>query len=104
MAFKIILTKDGEKSIRNCVGYILYNFKDKFAAKNLYDDILITIESLKNNAKAHPICEDADLISRGLRKIHLRKHAYKIFYRVEGNEVLIDILLHDKQDYENILK
>lgn len=105
MAFRVVLTEYAWKTLENDVDYILYNFKDAFAADNLYSDIEGTLNLLKNNPEAFNFCNNEDFQKKGIRKVHLKKHRYKIFYHiVDHREVQIDAILHDSQDFENILR
>ncbi|MBQ3306188.1 hypothetical protein IJH02_02000 [Candidatus Saccharibacteria bacterium] len=105
MAFKITLSDDSKASLRKTFVYILYELRDGFAANNLYADVKNTLALISYNAEAHAFCEDKDLSARGIRKIHLKKHKYKFFYHITSDsEVWIDAFLHDKQDFETILK
>ena len=103
-AFKIILTERFKESRDKCIDYILSTFMNRFAAKSLYVDIERAINILSESALSYSICDNKKLAQRNVRKIHLKKHKYKIFYRVEEHTVYVDVILHDKQDFENILK
>ena len=105
MKYKVFFTRFGQGTYYDCIGYIRYHFKDEFAARNLENDVQHSIDILETSPKSYPVCENDSLNRRRIRKIHLSKHKYKIFYRiVSKNEVHIDAILHDRQDFENILK
>ena len=104
MAYKIVFTADGQKHYDRCLDYLFYELESWQAAINFRNDVSDTIKKLALGAGSYAICEDKDLMARKIRKIHLRKHKYKIFYRiVNEHEVHIDAILHDKQDFKNIL-
>ena len=104
MPYKILFTKNGRDTYNNCINYILFKFKDPFAAGNLNNDIETILSLLETNPTSYPICENPKLNRRNIRKIHLRKHKYKIFYHISNSNVIIDALIHDSQDFENNIK
>ena len=103
MAHEIVFTRRGRKTYNNCVNYILERFKDPFAATNLNREIERALGFLESSPASCPLCDNPKLNKRGIRKIHLRKYKYKIFYHIVGKTVIIDALIHDSQDFENVL-
>ena len=104
MAYKIAFTETGRKTYDECIEYILFELGHPQAARKLLEDIDMVLESLQMAAASFALCDDEDLRSHGLRKVHLRRHSYKIFYRVDGDNVYIEYVLHDKRDYKNIIR
>ena len=99
MAFKVILTEGGQRSRDHAVDYILNELENPFAAKRFYSDVMGEVMSLETMAMSYAVCEEESLAKRQIRKVHLKKYKYKIFYHIENeNEVHIDMILHDKQD------
>lgn len=101
--YKIFFTGKGRNTYNHCVDYVLYHFEDAFAAERLNIDIQKALNFLELSPEARPICENSKLHERGIRKIHLRRYAYKLYYHVVGDEVYIDALIHDRQDVGNVL-
>lgn len=105
MAFSIHFTERGLETRDNNIDYILYKFRDVFAAERLHRDIASTLKILERGADTYNFCKDKKLQKAGIRKIHLRKYNYKIFYHILNNsEVWVDAILHDSRDFESILK
>ena len=104
MPYKIIFTENGRRTYVECLDYLFSELKNAQAALSFLKDFEDQLEILKSNAHWYPVCENKHLRSRKIRKIHLRKHRYKILYRIENEiEVHIDAVYHDLQDYENII-
>lgn len=103
MPYKIFFTKSGRNTYNNCIDYILKKFKDPFTANSLNTDIEAIIAFLETNPYSCPLCDNPKLSNRNIRKIHLRKHKYKIFYHILDNKVIIDAVTHDSQDFEKAL-
>lgn len=57
-----------------------------------------TIQSLKANP------EQFSLYYRGFRRTLLRRFPYKVFFRIEGEKVIVFRVLHAKRDHRQQLK
>ncbi|MBQ9180737.1 hypothetical protein IJ135_01420 [Candidatus Saccharibacteria bacterium] len=100
--YKIIYTSKWYQTYDNCIDYILYVLCNVFAAKNLIEDIEKIIDKLQTDAASHAICDDSILHKYGIRRVHLAKHSYKIYYYTTNDEeVHVYALVHDLQDFEN---
>ena len=104
MLYKILFTRQGRDTYDDCIDYILYRFKDPFAADGLNASIEKALSFLEISPASLPLCENPRLHKRDIRKIHLRKYKYKIFYHIDDDMVIIDALIHDSQDFENAIK
>lgn len=102
--YKIFFTGIGRDTYNQCIDYILCHFKDPFAAERLNIDIRKILDFLEFSPNACPVCENPRLRKRKIRKVHLKRHSYKLYYRVVGNKVYIDALIHDRQDIEKLFK
>ncbi len=41
---------------------------------------------------------------RGFRRVFVRRFPYKLFYRVEGNRVIVSRVLHARRDHSRLLR
>ena len=106
MTYQINFTPRADKSIDNCLDYLLYQIGDTGspqAAKNFMKDLEQTLNIIRVSAKSFPFYEDERLQKRGFYKIHFLHHNYKIFYRLDRDIVIIEMIVHDLQDYQNLL-
>lgn len=107
MVYQIRFTERADKSIDSCLDYLLYQVEstgNPQAAKNFMKDFEQTLNILKVSANSFPFYEDERLRKKGFYKIHFLHHNYKIFYRIDEDMVIIEIIMHDLQDYQNILQ
>lgn len=104
MVFKLAFTPAANENYKNCLEYLIFKLKNEQAVNSLLLDIEETIENIRNNALSYALCDNEDLRRKNLRKIHLKRHSYKIFYNIIDDVIFIRAILHDKQDFENILK
>ena len=75
------------------------------AADHFYGDFSATLKRLERDAESYGYYyEDEKMAAIGYRKIHFSSLDYKIFYRVKGNMVYVDMICHDSQDYRKLLK
>ena len=65
---------------------------DKFLA-----DIGITIQLLARDPECRPE------YYRGFRRLLTRRFPYKLFYRLEGNRVIVFRILHARRDHPRLL-
>ena len=75
------------------------------AADHFYEDFNDALERLERDAESYGYYyEDEKMAKIGYRKIHFASLDYKIFYRVKGKVVYIDMICHDSQDHRKTLK
>ena len=84
MGYRVDYTEYGETSRDNAIEYLLYKVGDTGnpqAAINLMNEIDEALDILEKMPESFPVCEHKYLHAQGIRKIHLRHMAYKIFYQ-----------------------
>lgn len=101
MGYRVVVTEDAEADFDRYVRYLLFEKKNEQAAKNLLDDFELTMDKLKEAAGSLKLCDNLELRKLGYRRINFLYHHYFMLYRVEGEKVIIDMIFHDQQDYEN---
>ena len=105
MAYQYRISPRAEKSFRDCLEYLLYKVGGTGniqAGQNFLNDFQRTVAQIKDNANSYPICEGEKLQSLCIRKIHFKHMKYKIFFHLDKQTVVIDLICHDLQDYENL--
>lgn len=101
MDYKVIVTEDAEEDMDKFVHYLLFEKRNEQAACNLMDDFEATIAILAHAAESLKICENQHLKELGYRRINFMSHRYFMLYRVEEDNVYVDNIFHELQDYEN---
>lgn len=103
MVYKVFVTEDAEADLDNFVSYLLFVKKSEQAAKNLLDDFELTKQSLAHVAGSLHDCTNPRLKEFGYKRINFMSHRYFMLYRIEDDNVIIDNIFHELQDYENKL-
>ena len=106
MVYQLKFTPRADNSIDKCIDYLLYQVEgtgNAQAARNFIQDLEQTLNLIQTSAKSFPFYEDERLCKRGFYKLHFLHHNYKIFYRIDGDDAIIEIIMHDLQDYQNLL-
>jgi hypothetical protein len=67
------------------------------------EDYDATIEMLETSAGSFGYCSSERLKLLGFHKIHFRKHRYLLVYRIFDDEVIVEGMYHELQDYENAI-
>ena len=101
MDYSVVMMGDAEEDLDRFIYYLLYEKKNKQAARNLLDDFEKTKESLSKVAGGLKLCDNPKLKELGYRRINFLSHRYFMLYRIEGNTVFVDSIFHELQDYEN---
>lgn len=101
--YNVQLTSEAENDLDNFVYYLWFNLENPQAAKHLIDDFEKTKEKLSTVAASINFCENPKLAALGYRKFNFLKMKYFMLYRIEGNNVVVDNIFHQLQDYENKL-
>ncbi len=70
--------------------------------QGLGDEVLVEIENVIQSLEENP--EKRPYYYRDFRRLFIRRFPYKIFYRIEGDRVIVFRVLHAKQDHRRRLK
>ena len=101
MNYKIIMSEEAEKDLDGFIRYLLYEKRNPQAASNVLDDFEATKNTLPTIAESIKLCENPRLKEQGYRRINFLSHRYFMLYRVDGNNIIIDNIFHELQDYEH---
>ncbi len=102
MAYKVMIMPPAKRRLDMYVYYTLETLKNRQAAKSILADVKATKKRLSVIADSLKICDDPILAKYEYRKIHFAKHKFVMIYRIEGNQVIVDGMFHELQDYEGI--
>ena len=67
------------------------------------DDFDETVEKLENQADSFGYCKSRRLRELNLHRIGFARHQYLFVYRIYENQVIIEGMYHELQDYENAI-
>lgn len=101
MDYKVIIMEDAEQDLDRFVRYLLFEKRNEQAARNLLDDFESTVVTLSHIAGSLKECDNPRLKKLGYRRINFLRHRYFMLYRIDGNNVVVDNIFHELQDYEN---
>ncbi len=100
MDYDVFVTPDAKEDLEGFIYYLLVEKKSRQAAKNVLDDFEATKRSLATVASSIKLCDNPRLKDLGYRRINFLSHRYFMLFRIEGNQVIIDSIFHELQDYE----
>lgn len=103
-SYKIILSDNAYKDIRNISKYISTELHDKDAAKRLLSIFYQTIESLSELPERQNVIEkEVGIIPVGIRRVNVKN--YSIFYTCSGEEMLVRIwrIVYNRREWQNLL-
>lgn len=103
MVYNVLLTQNAAADLDKFIEYLIVEKGNKQAADNLLRDFDATTESLKHVAGSLKMCENPRLCELGYHRINFLSHRYFMLYRIVENEVYVDNIFHELQDYENKL-
>lgn len=102
MAYKVQITDFAWNQLNNITDYIYYSLKNPEVAERVLDDFYEAVDTLEKSAGAFALYEEPELAQHGYIRYHLQKHRYILLYRLEEDNVFIDRVYHELQDYQNL--
>ncbi len=103
MQYNVRLSTLAEEQYDAILSYISNKLKNPQALINVMDDYDETISVLEKAAGSFGFCKSIRLKKLGFHKINFQKHRYLFVYRIVGNEVIVEGMYHELQDYENAI-
>ncbi len=101
MAYSIIWSKDAGDELFEIVSYIKYRTGIN-AAKNIYSKIKTKIEKISDHPKSGKAVPELKDI--GMNDIYqIIEGPWKIYYKIEGNKILVLSVLDGRRNMEEIL-
>ena len=101
MEYRIVVTADAEADLESFIRYLLFEKKSEQAAANVLNDFEATKQNLVRVAGSLKFCDNPRLRELGYRRINFASHRYFMLYRIEKDQVIIDNIFHELQDYES---
>ena len=103
MQYNVRLSTLAEAQYDTILSYISNKLKNPQALINIMDDYDETISVLEKAAGSFGFCKSIRLKKMGFHKINFQKHRYLFVYRIVRDEVIIEGMYHELQDYENAI-
>ena len=104
MAYKIFVTDNARDSVHAILDYLSTSKKNPQAAAAVLSDFRVTSSLLKTIAGSIRFCENPRLKEKGYKKIHFLRHKYFLVFHIIEENVFIDFVFHDLQDYESKIR
>lgn len=95
MNWRVLIRPQAEADLRDARRW--YERQRQGLGDEFLADIGITIEVLGRDPERHPD------YYRGFRRALTRRFPYKLFYRLEGDQVILFRVLHARRDHTQLL-
>lgn len=96
MKWRLVIRPRAETDLRKAQDW--YERQRAGLGTELLADIDATIQSLIRDPQLHPV------YYRGFRRVLARRFPYKLFYRLEGNRIIVFRILHVRRDHPRLLR
>lgn len=103
MVYNLCVTEYADEMLDNILYHLIYQFKNKQAAKHLLDEIEHIYDRLEENPLQFPICKDTYLAKRGYREAVTRQMDYVIVFSINLDVVNIVGIFHQLENYQKKL-
>lgn len=103
MVYNLCVTEYADELLDNILYHLIYQFKNKQAAKHLLDEIEHIYDRLEENPLQFPICKDTYLAKRGYREAVTRQMDYVIVFSINLDVVNIVGIFHQLENYQKKL-
>ena len=103
MAYKVIIMPPAKRRLDMYVGYTIEKLNNRQVAREILEDAKATKKRLAAIADSLKVCDNPILAKYGYRKIKFEKHKFLMVYRIQDNQVIVDGMFHELQDYDGIL-
>ena len=92
MSWRVIIRPNAEADAREA--RLWYESRRVGLGEELLEEIRHAILVLEEHPDRHPV------YYRGFRRLLTRRFPYKLFYRIEGDRVIVFRILHAKRDHQ----
>lgn len=103
MVYNLSVAERADELLDIILHHLIYQFKNKQAAKHLLDEIERIYDRLEENPLQFPVCRDTYLAKRGYREAVTRQMDYVIIFRVNSDIVNIVGIFHQLENYKKKL-
>ncbi|MCM1237681.1 MAG: type II toxin-antitoxin system RelE/ParE family toxin [Ruminococcus flavefaciens] len=103
MQYKVEISDLAERQYDKFLNYIYNVLMNPQAAASLIQDFNDTVKILERQAGSLGYCNSERLRKLGIHKIHLQNHRYLLLYRINQENVIVEGMYHELQDYDNAI-
>lgn len=100
MAYEVVLANEAVADIDGIMEYVSVTLCDPSAAKKLFDEIVRTIDAVKNLPYGFPVCRQKQLAAKEIRWAPAKNHT--IFYVVSDEKIVILYVKYSRSDLEKL--
>ena len=103
MAYKLIVTEHADELLDHILYYLVYQLKNKQAAKHLLEEIDTIYDRLEENPWQFPLSQDVYLANKGYHEAVVRQMNYTIVFSIIEDVVKIVGIFHQMENYQKKL-
>ena len=103
MAYKLIVTEHADELLDNILYYLVYQLKNRQAARHLLEEMDSIYDRLEENPWQFPLSRDVYLANKGYHEAVVRQMSYTIVFGIKENTVKIVGIFHHMENYQKKL-
>ncbi len=103
MAYKLNVTEHADELLDHILHYLLYQLKNKQAARHLLDEIGNVYGRLEENPLQFPLSGDVYLANKGYHEAVIGQMNYTIVFSMKTDIVNIVGIFHQMENYQKKL-
>ena len=100
MGFEILVTRTAASDFEDAISYIALNLRNPSAASSLADDYEEALRRISDNPFLFHCFKDTEGNNTVYRRYNIKN--FSVFYRTEGNRVIICRFLYARRDLYSI--
>lgn len=104
MAYKLIITNEGEDRIDSHIQHLLFKLSNESAAIHFLNSIDLLYKIIEDNPYVYAISKDALLASMGYHEATFPDMNYKLIYRIEDDVVYVMGVFNDLENHVDKLR
>lgn len=104
MAYKLNVTEHADELLDNILHYLLYQLKNKQAARHLLDEIDNVYDRLEENPLQFPLSRDTYLANKGYHEAVIGQMNYTVIFGIKADIVNVVGIFHQMENYQRKFK
>ncbi len=100
MAYKLNVTEHADELLDNILHYLLYQLKNKQAARHLLDEIDNVYDRLEENPLQFPLSRDTYLANKGYHEAVIGQMNYTVIFGIKADIVNVVGIFHQMENYQ----